>query len=145
MKVEAHLVVPDAVEGAAWYRRAFRAVEVSRIPLPDGRCMAVELSIGDSTIHVASEFPEMGVLSPLSIGGNPTVLQIQSEDATAMWADALAAGAEIKHPLSDTFWGELHGQVADPYGNRWNIAQRLREVSPADVAAAAAKIFAPGA
>lgn len=142
MKVTAHIVVPDAAAAAAWYRRAFGAEERGRVSLPGDRVMTVELRIGESTVHVASEFPEAGIVSPLTIRGTATVLQISTDDAAALWRRALDAGAEIRHELAEQFWGELHGQLADPYGHHWNVAQHIREVPPEEVEAAAAKLFA---
>ena len=127
---------------AAWYARAFGADERSRVPLPGGKVMTVELRFGDSPVHVASEFPQAGILSPLAIGGTATVLQITTDDADALWKRALAAGAEVHHELADQFWGERQGQLTDPYGHRWNIAQHIRDVAPEEIAAAAAKMFA---
>jgi PhnB protein len=139
--VTAHIVVPDAAAAADWYARAFGAAEASRIPLPSGGVMTVELRFGDSVVHVASEFPDAGIVSPLTIGGTATVLQLTTDDADALWAQALAAGAEVRHELADQFWGERHGQLTDPFGHLWNVAQRLRDVPPAEVAAAAAQMF----
>jgi len=142
MNITAHIVVPDADAAAAWYARAFGADEHSRVPLPGGKVMTVELRFGDSPVHVASEFPQAGILSPLAIGGTATVLQITTDDADALWKRALAAGAEVHHELADQFWGERQGQLTDPYGHRWNIAQHIRDVAPDEIAAAAAKMFA---
>jgi PhnB protein len=142
MEVTAHIVVPDAAAAAAWYRRAFGAEERGRVSLPGDRVMTVELRIGESTVHVASEFPEAGIVSPLTIGGTATVLQISTDDAAALWRRALDAGAEIRHELAEQFWGEVHGQLADPYGHHWNVTQHIREVPPEEVEAAAAKLFA---
>ena len=144
MNVEPHIVVTDADAAAAWYARAFGAEERRRVPLPGGRVMTIELAIGDSTLHVASEFTDAGVLSPLTIGGTATVLQIQTDDATALWARALGAGAEVRHDLADQFWGERHGQVDDPFGHRWNIAERVRDVTPEELESGAAKAFDSG-
>ena len=144
MNVEPHIVVTDADAAAAWYARAFGAEERSRVPLPGGRVMTIELAIGGSTIHVASEFADAGVLSPLTIGGTATVLQIQTDDATALWARALGAGAAVRHDLADQFWGERHGQVDDPFGHRWNIAERVRDVTPEELESGAAKAFGSG-
>ena len=139
--VSPHLVVPDADTASTWYSRAFGAREISRVPLPARSPMSVELEIGESTIHVGSEFPAAGILSPLSIGGTATVLQITTDDAETLWHQALDAGAEAHHPLAEQFWGELHGQLTDPFGHRWNIAQKIRDVPAEEIAAAAAKIF----
>ncbi len=128
MNVTPHFVVADANEAATWYERAFSAHEQSRVPLPGGKVMTAALQIGDSTVHLASEFPEAGILSPLSIGGTATVLQINTDDADALWEQAIAAGATVRHELADQFWGERHGQLNDPFGHCWNIAQHIRDV-----------------
>lgn len=141
MKITAHLVVPDAAEAARWYVAAFGAVETSRIPLPGGSVMSVEMRFGDSVVHIGSEFPAFGIVSPQTIGGTATVLQIETDDANATWRRALAAGATERHPLADAFWGERHGQLVDPYGHRWNVAQRIRDVPHDEIVAAAAKLF----
>jgi PhnB protein len=141
VKIEAHTVVPDADSAADWYARAFGAEVESRIPLPDGGVLSVILRFGDSHVHVASEFPDFGVVSPLTIGGTATVLQINTDDADALWARALEAGAEVRHELADQFWGERHGQLTDPFGHRWNIAQHLRDVPDDEIAAATARML----
>jgi PhnB protein len=142
MEIDAHTVVPDADAAAAWYARAFGSEEESRIPLPGGRVLSVVLRFGSSRVHVASEFPDFGIVSPLTIGGTATVLQINTDDADALWSRALEAGAEIHHEIADQFWGERHGQLTDPFGHRWNIAQHLRAVPAAEIAATAARMFA---
>jgi PhnB protein len=141
MRVSAHIVVPAADTAADWYTQAFGAVERSRVPLPDGRPMTVEMRFGDDLVHVASEFPDAGIVSPRTIGGTATVLQLNTDDAAGLWARALEAGAEVRHELADQFWGERHGQLVDPFGHRWNIAQHLRDVPPDEVAEAAARAF----
>lgn len=139
--VTPHIVVPDAAEAVGWYSSALGAEERNRITLPSGTVMTTELRLGDSAVMVASEFPDMGIVSPLSIGGTATVLQIYTEDVDALWARALDAGAEVRHPLSDAFWGDRHGQVTDPFGHRWNLAQHVRDVPPDEIARAAAEAF----
>lgn len=110
---------------------------VARAPL-----ISVQLRIGDGLLHIADEFPEMGVLAPPSIGGTPVVLALEVTDADAVFAQAVAAGAEVRQPLADMFWGDRHGQLDDPFGHRWNIAQHLRDVPHDEVVAAAAQAFA---
>ena len=141
MHVTPHIVVRGAAEAAAFYARAFGAEERRRIPVPDGRLMSLELQIGDSTVMLADEFPEMGVVSPLSLGGSAGVLQIETGDVDALWERALAAGATVLHPLADAFWGERHGQVTDAYGHKWGLAQPVRDVPDEEVVAAAAALF----
>lgn len=139
--VTPHIVVRGAAEAAEWYVRALAAEELSRLPLPDGRLLSVELRFGDSTVRVADEFPELDVLSPETIGGTAVVLHLSTDDVDALWQRALDAGAEVLHPLADQFWGNRQGQIADPFGHRWNLAQPLREVSPDELARAAAAAF----
>jgi uncharacterized glyoxalase superfamily protein PhnB len=141
MAISPHIVVQGAERAVAFYGDAFGAEEVSRIPTPDGRLMSVQLRIGDGLLHLADEFPEMGVLAPPSIGGTAVVLALEVEDAEAVFEQAVAAGAEVRQPLQEAFWGDLHGQLEDPFGHRWNISQHLRDVPHDEVVAAAAAAF----
>jgi uncharacterized glyoxalase superfamily protein PhnB len=141
MIINPHIVVQGADRAAAFYRDAFAAEELDRIPTPDGRFMSVQLRIGETVLHIADEFPEMGVLAPQSIGGSPVVLGLEVADADAMFAQALAAGAEARQPLADMFWGDRHGQIEDPFGHRWNISQHLRDVPRDEIVAGAAQAF----
>ena len=141
MSITAHIVVQGAERAAAFYRDAFAAEEVDRIPVPDGRLMSVQLRIGNSRLHLADEFPELGVLAPPSIGGTAVVLALQVPDAKAVFAQAVRAGAKVRQPLAEVFWGDLHGQLEDPFGHRWNISQHLRDVPHGEVVAAAARAF----
>lgn len=136
-----HVVVRGADRAAAWYADAFGAQERQRIALPDGRLISVELKLGAATVMLADEFPDMGIVSPLTLGGTYLALQLQTDDVDALWAQAIAAGATEFHPLADTFWGDRAGQVIDPFGHRWGLAQHLRDVPPDEVARAAAEAF----
>jgi PhnB protein len=136
-----HIVVRDAARAVEWYKRAFGAEERSRVPLPGGKLMSVELRLGDSAVMVADEFPEMGICSPQTVGGTSTVLNLSTGDVDALWRRAVEAGAEVLHPLRDQFWGDRHGQLTDPYGHRWGLAQRLRDVPHEEIVAAVATAF----
>jgi PhnB protein len=142
MPIVAHIVVQDAERAAAFIGEAFGAEEVSRIPVPDGRLMSVQLRIGGGLLHIADEFPEMGVLAPPTIGGTPVVLALEVDDADAVFARAIAAGATVRQPVAEMFWGDRHGQLDDPFGHRWNISQHVRDVPQDEIVAAAAKVFA---
>jgi len=136
-----HIVVPDAAEAAEWYGRALGAEERSRLTLPDGKVMTLELRLGDSAVMVASEFPDAGIVSPLTVGGTATVLQLYTDDVDALWQRAVDAGAEVRHPIGDMFWGDRHGQIVDPFGHRWNLARHDRDVPPDEQERAAAEAF----
>jgi PhnB protein len=141
MIINPHIVVQGADRAADFYRDAFAAEELDRIPTPDGRLMSVQLRIGETVLHIADEFPEMGVFAPPSIGGSPVVLGLEVADADAAFAQALAAGAQARQPLADMFWGDRHGQIEDPFGHRWNISQHLRDVPHDEIVASAAQAF----
>ena len=136
-----HIVIREAGRAAEWYKQALGAEERGRIPVPGGKFMQIELWFGDSVVMVADEFPEAGVLSPQSIGGNPVVLHFSTENVEALWQKAIEAGAEIVQPLQDQFWGDRYGQIRDPFGYRWGLAQHIRDVSSEEVAQAAWKLF----
>lgn len=142
MSITAHIVVQCAERAVTFYRNAFGAQELSRIPLPDGRLMSVQLQIAGGSLHVADEFPELEVLAPPSTGGTPIVLALDVADAEAVFAQSVAAGATVRQPLAEVFWGDRHGQLEDPFGHRWNVAQHLRDVPHDEVVAAAARVFA---
>jgi PhnB protein len=139
--ITAHIVVDDAARAADWYAAVFGAEERSRLETPGGKLMQVELWFGDSAVMLADEFPEMGVLSPLTVGGNATVLHFSTDDADAVWQRALEGGAEVRRPLQDAFWGERYGQITDPFGHRWGIAQHLRHVPREDLERAVSEAF----
>jgi PhnB protein len=141
MAIVPHIVVQGAERAAAFYAEAFGAQEVSRIPVPDGRLMSVQLRIGGGLLHLADEFPEIGVLAPPTIGGTAVVLALEVADAEVVFAQAVGAGATVRQPLADMFWGDRHGQLDDPFGHRWNIDQHLRDVPQEEIAAAAAEAF----
>jgi len=137
-----HLVTRDPAAAAAWYGSVLGAAEESRITLPGGQILTIELRFGDSKLAIADEFPDMGIVSPLTLGGTYGALHLAVPDADAVWQRAIEAGAEVFEPLHDAFWGERTGQFIDPFGHRWAIDQHLRDVPPDEVARLAAAAFA---
>ena len=141
MTITPHLVVSDAARAAAWYAEALGAQERGRIEVPGGKLMQVELELGGATVMLADEFPDLGVLSPLSIGGTATVLHLVVDDVEAVWQRAVDGGAEVRQPLDDAFWGERYGQIVDPFGHRWGLAQHVRDVPRDEIQRAATALF----
>ena len=137
-----HVVVRDAARAVDWYTNVLGAEERLRIQVPDGRLMSLELRFGDSTVMLADEFPEMGIVSPQTLGGTYMALHLMVEDVDGVWQRALDAGAEVFRPLQDSFCGERGGQVIDPFGHRWGLAQHLRDVSREELVRAAQEMFA---
>jgi PhnB protein len=142
--VTPHIVVRDAGRAAEWYEQALGAELGNRIPVPGGRYLQIELIFGDSHVMIADEFPEMGAVSPQTLGGTYGALTIATDDVDALWERAVGAGAEVFHPLQDAFWGERHGQIVDPFGHRWGLTQKLEDVAPDEVARRAAALFDTG-
>jgi PhnB protein len=136
-----HIVVRDAAAASEWYQRALGAEERGRVPVPGGKFMQIELRFGDSTVMIADEFPDFGVLSPLSVGGTYGALHLETDDVDSLWERAIAAGAEVQQPLQDAFWGDRQGQIIDPSGHRWALSQHLRDVPAEEIEAAAAAMF----
>ena len=139
-----HIVVRDAIAASEWYQRALGAEERDRLPLPNGKVMYVELWFGHSPVMVADEFPDLGILSPLSIGGTPVVLHILTDNVESVWQRAVEAGAAVVRPLQDQLWGDRQGQLLDPFGHKWGLAQHVRDVPRKEIAAAAASMFSDG-
>ena len=132
--VTAYLIVDNAGAAIEFYRKAFGATETLRMPGPEGKIMHAEVTIGDSPVMLADEFPEMGARSPKSVGGSPVGLMIYTEDADAMFTQAIAAGATEERPLADQFYGDRSGTVVDPFGHKWTIATHTEDLTPEEIA-----------
>jgi PhnB protein len=144
--VTPYLSVAGAAEALDFYKRAFGASEIMRMPGPDGKVGHAEIRIGDSRIMLADEFPGMDFLSPRARGGTPVHLHVYVEDVDARVAQAVAAGATVKRPVQDQFYGDRLGTVEDPFGHVWHFATHKEDLSPDELArrAEAAMKKAPG-
>ena len=127
--VTPHLVCADAAGAIEFYKKAFGAEELGRLPGPDGKIMHASLRMFGSTIMLNDEFPDWGALSPQSLSGSPVTIHLYVDDADAVFNRAVAAGASVKMPLDDMFWGDRYGIVTDPSGHQWSIATPQREVT----------------
>jgi PhnB protein len=137
--VTPHLVCHDAAAAIDFYKAAFGATEMVRLPGKDGRLMHAALRINDGVVMLADEFPEMGSVSPRTSKGSPVTLHIYAPDAAAAIARAAAAGATVTMAAQPMFWGDLYGMVTDPFGHVWSIATPLREPMTSDELLAAMK------
>jgi PhnB protein len=124
-----YMTVRDAARAIEFYKQAFGAVEKGVMKGPDGKIMHAELRIGDSLFMLADEFPEFGSKSPLSTGGSGMGLHIYVEDADSAFDRAVKAGAKVDMPVSDMFWGDRYGKLADPFGHKWSIATHKADLS----------------
>jgi PhnB protein len=133
-----HMIVKGAAEAIEFYKKAFGATELFRMAQPDGRIGHAQIKIGDSLIMLADEFPEKGARGPQSFGGSPVSFYLYVEDADAVFVQAIAAGAQVKQPLTDQFYGDRTGGVTDPFGHSWYIATHKEDVAPEELAKRAA-------
>ncbi len=124
-----YLTVKGAAEAIDFYKRAFGAQERFRFPGPDGKTIGhAEIVIGDSIVMMADEFPHCNQ-SPQTLKGSPVGFLIYVEDADAAFKKAVAAGATVKEPLENKFYGERAGSVTDPFGHTWTLMTHIEDVS----------------
>jgi len=124
-----YMTVRDAARAIEFYKQAFGAVERGAMKGPDGKIMHAELIIGDSIVMLADEQPQFGALSPQSTGGAGMGLHIYVEDVDSAFDRAVKAGANVEMPVSDMFWGDRYGKLADPFGHKWSIATHKADLS----------------
>lgn len=138
--VTPYLIVNGGAAAIEFYKKAFGAKEVMRMPGPDGKVGHAEIRIGDSVVMLADEHPEMGAKSPQTIGGTPVSILLYVEDVDAVVKQAVAAGAKIQRPIEDKFYGDRMGSVDDPFGHVWHIATHTKDVTPEEMKKAAAEL-----
>jgi PhnB protein len=124
-----YLCIKGAADAIEFYKKAFGATEIMRMAGPDGRLGHAEIKIGKAKIMLADEFPEMGFLSPRTLGGSPVMIHIYVEDVDALAAQAEAAGAKVKRPVADQFYGDRICQFEDPFGHGWHFATHKEDLS----------------
>jgi PhnB protein len=125
-----YLIVNDAAKAIEFYKTAFGATELMRMPGPGGRIMHAEIKIGDSPIMLADEYPEMGHRGPQSLGGTTVSLLLYLNDVDAQFRQAVAAGATVQRPIRDEFYGDRTGTVIDPFGHIWSLATHKEDLTP---------------
>lgn len=140
--VTPQLICAGAVEAIEFYKRAFDAVEVGRMPGPDGKLLHAMIRIGDSAIMLVDEFPEYGSFGPRIAKGSPVTIHLYVEDVDAFVGQAVQAGAKITMPPLDMFWGDRYAQLEDPFGHHWSVATHVRDVTPEEMEEAARKACA---
>jgi PhnB protein len=121
-----HLVCKGAPDAMDWYKTAFNATEMVRLPGPDGRLMHGSLLINKCMVMIADEYRDIGRehgnAAPPTLGGTPVIIHMTVDDCDAWAARALAAGATLIVPIADMFWGDRYGMIEDPFGHRWALA-----------------------
>jgi len=132
-----YLVVSNATAAIDFYKNAFGAVELERHPAPGtDKLMHAHLIVHGGHLMLSDDFSsQMGGKSetPEALGGSPVTFHLQTDNADDVWAQALAAGAEVIMPLADQFWGDRYGQLRDPFGHKWSVGQTLRTPSQEEI------------
>ena len=142
--VTPHLVCAGAADAIEFYKKAFGAEELRRIPTADGKIMHAAVRIGDSMVMLVDEMPDWNCLGPNSRGGSSVTIHLQVDDVDSFYARAVEAGATAKMPPADMFWGDRYGMVVDPFGHAWSIATHVRDVSPEELQKAAREMTCGG-
>lgn len=138
-----YLVVRNAGEAIDFYCKALGATKRSVSNSPDGKVMNAQLAIGDSVLMLNDEYPEWGSVGPQEGERLPVTIHITSKNIDADWKRAVDAGMKVEMPLADMFWGDRYGQLKCPFGYKWSMGQKVKDVSPEEMEAAM-KAFSKG-
>lgn len=131
--VTPYLMIKGAARAIEFYKKAFGAKELYRIDAPGGKVGHAEIKIGDSTIMLADEFPDMDARGPEAYGGSPVALLLYVEDADKVYNQAVDAGAKVKQAIKDQFYGDRSGSVTDPFGHVWHVSTHKEDIPPAEL------------
>jgi uncharacterized glyoxalase superfamily protein PhnB len=139
-----HLVCSPCAEAIEFYKKAFGAEEVARMPSPDGRVMHAEIKIGGNMVFLVDDFPEYcgGKSStPIALEGTPVTMHRYVENCDAAIERAQKAGATVQMPPMDMFWGDRYGVIVDPYGHKWSLATHQKDMTPNEMMAGMNEAF----
>jgi PhnB protein len=131
--VTPYLYIRGAAKALEFYKQAFGARELFRLPGPDGKLGHAEMQIGNARIMMADEHPQMGARSPQMLGGVASSILLYVEDVDSRFQQAVAAGGKVVRPLTDQFYGDRSGTLEDPFGHVWTIATHKEDVSSAEM------------
>ena len=131
--VTPYLSIRGAAQAIEFYKKAFGAAEVMRMPGPDGKLGHAEIRIGDSRIMLSDEYPEMAFMGPQTRGGSTVHIHLYVRDADATTERAVAAGAKLIRPIEDKFYGDRTGSIEDPFGHVWHLATHKEDLSMAEL------------
>ena len=129
-----YLIIKGAANALEFYKKAFGATEIMRIPAPGGTVGHAEIKIGNAIIMLADEFPEMNHRSPQSFGGTPVSILVYVQDVDAFVKRAVAVGAKVLTPVENKFYGDRSGSLEDPFGHQWHISTHVEDVPPDEMA-----------
>ena len=136
-----YLTCRNTVQAIEFYKKAFGAKELMRLPMPDGKMGHAEIKIENAIIMLSDEFPEYGAQSPATLGGTTVGVMIYVPDVDAFAANAVKHGAKLVMPVEDQFYGDRSCRLLDPEGHKWYFATHIEDVSPDEMNRRAQKLF----
>src|SRR4030095_14922129 len=121
-----------------------RKFTASRHPTGAGSCtqpfgLAAVSCFSSTTLR---HFSDGRASSPKALSGTPVTIHHYVEDCDAAIKRAANAGATVRMPAQDMFWGDRYGVVTDPFGHNWSFATHLKDLTPAELQAAMKETFA---
>lgn len=131
--VTPYLMIKGAAAALDFYKRAFGAQELVRMPDGKGRIAHAEMKIGDSMVMLADEQHEMGNKSPATLGGAGVSLVLYVANVDAVFAAAISAGGKVQRPVADQFYGDRMGTFEDPFGHVWTVGTHTEDLSPEEM------------
>jgi uncharacterized glyoxalase superfamily protein PhnB len=141
--VTPHLNVKGAAKAIDFYKTAFGAEEISRMPAPNNPAtlMHAEIRIGGAPIMLVDSSEQWGNKDPEMLGGTPVAVHLYVKDCDAAYKKAVTAGCKSRMEPADMFWGDRFAALTDPFGHQWTIATHIADPTPAEMQAAAKKMF----
>ena len=137
-----YLIVNGGVKALEFYKQAFGAEELFRMPAPGGKIGHAELEIGGSLVMLSDALPQFATRSPKELGGTTASVFMYVENVDAVVEKAVDAGATVTMETADQFWGDRMGSITDPFGHNWSLATHVEDVTPEQVAERAKEAFA---
>jgi PhnB protein len=139
--VTPYLTVKGAAQALEFYKKAFGAEEVMRMPMPDGKIAHAEIRIGGSVVMLHDESPQWNAFSPQTIGDSGSSIMLYVHDVDAVFKRAVEAGATSLMEPSDQFYGDRCGSIKDPFGHKWHLGTHIEDVPPDELARRAEKLY----
>lgn len=124
-----YLIVDDGAAALEYYKKVFGAIELMRMPMSEGKLGHAEFTIDGCRVMMADEFPDLGAVSPKTVGGTPVSLSLYVQNCDEVFARAIEAGGTPIRPPEDQFYGDRAGVLKDPFGHQWTVATHVEDVS----------------
>jgi PhnB protein len=131
--VQPYMIFAGCEKAMQFYAKAFGAREVMCMKDSAGQVVHAEMQIGDCRIMMADEAPKMDAYAVKHYGGSPVSLMLYTEDCDAIYAQAVAAGAQVLRELADQPYGIRMGGVQDPFGYKWWIGTQIQAMSTGEM------------